>query len=221
VLAEVSVPISIVLALSLFQTTILLSVAIFFGLLLGKQVGLGAPLLTNILKKEPIEGKFRDISLLSVSLGALAGILIIAFDFIFQFFMPAISNTSVPLWQGFLGSFYGGIVEEILLRLFLVTLLVWILWRFHQKRNGAPSKTIVWIAIVFAAVVFGLSHLPATAALTTITSLVIFRAVLLNGIAGIIFGWLFWKKGLEAAIISHFVADIVLLVIFPTILLLG
>ena len=69
--------------------------------------------------------------------------------------------------------------------------------------------------------VFGLSHLPATAALTTITSLVIFRAVLLNGIAGIIFGWLFWKKGLEAAIISHFVADIVLLVIFPTILLLG
>jgi membrane protease YdiL (CAAX protease family) len=135
--------------------------------------------------------------------------------------MPAISNTSVPLWQGFLGSFYGGIVEEILLRLFLVTLLVWILWRFHQKRNGAPSKTIVWIAIVFAAVVFGLSHLPATAALTTITSLVIFRAVLLNGIAGIIFGWLFWKKGLEAAIISHFVADIVLLVIFPTILLLG
>jgi len=40
----------------------------------------------------------------------------------------------------------------------------------------------------------------------------------LNGIGGIIFGWLYWKKGLESAMISHFSADIVLQVIFPFVL---
>lgn len=218
VFADIPLSIPVILAVSLVQTTVLLSISIFIGLWLGKQVGLGAPLLSKILKREPIDRKLRTVGLLSVSLGALAGILIIAFDFVFQFFMPPVSTSNVPLWQSFLASFYGGIVEELLLRFFLVTLLVWVLWRMYQKRNGAPSKTIVLIAIGSAAIIFGLGHLPATAALTIITPLVILRAIVLNGIGGIVFGWLFWKKGIEAAIIAHFTADIMLLVLFPIIL---
>ncbi|PKL71234.1 MAG: CPBP family intramembrane metalloprotease, partial [Methanobacteriales archaeon HGW-Methanobacteriales-2] len=52
----------------------------------------------------------------------------------------------------------------------------------------------------------------------TITPMVIARAIVLNGIGAIIFGWLYWKKGLESAMISHFSADIVLHVMFPLIL---
>jgi membrane protease YdiL (CAAX protease family) len=40
--------------------------------------------------------------------------------------------------------------------------------------------------------------------------MVILRAVLLNGLGGIVFGYLYWKRGLEAAMIAHFSADIVL-----------
>ena len=43
-----------------------------------------------------------------------------------------------------------------------------------------------------------------------LTPLVITRAILLNGIGGVVFGWLYWKRGLEAAMIAHFSADIVL-----------
>ena len=132
--------------------------------------------------------------------------------------MEPISTVSTPLWQGFLGSFYGGIVEEILLHLFLVTLIVWIILKFTKTDDGKPADTSIWIAIIVAAIIFGLGHLPATALLTTITPIVIFRAILLNGIGGIIFGWLYWKKGLEAAIIAHFTADIVLLVVLPALL---
>jgi hypothetical protein len=32
---------------------------------------------------------------------------------------------------------------------------------------------------------------------------VIIQALLLNGIAGIAFGWLFWQSSLEAAMLSH------------------
>jgi membrane protease YdiL (CAAX protease family) len=72
----------------------------------------------------------------------------------------------------------------------------------------------MWSAIIVAAVIFGLAHLSITSTVTALTPLVIIRAVILNGIGGMIFGWLYWKKGLESAMIAHFSADIVLHVLF-------
>ena len=40
--------------------------------------------------------------------------------------------------------------------------------------------------------------------------MLIVRAITLNGVAGIGFGWLYWQYGLEAAMLSHFSADILL-----------
>ena len=40
--------------------------------------------------------------------------------------------------------------------------------------------------------------------------MLIVRAMTLNGMAGIGFGWLYWQYGLEAAMLSHFSADILL-----------
>jgi membrane protease YdiL (CAAX protease family) len=48
-----------------------------------------------------------------------------------------------------------------------------------------------------------------------ITPLVVIRAIILNGIAGVAFGWLYWKMGLESAMLSHFFTDVVLHVILP------
>jgi membrane protease YdiL (CAAX protease family) len=71
------------------------------------------------------------------------------------------------------------------------------------------------LSIIAVSVIFGLGHLPATVQITPLTSVVIIRAIVLNGIGGIIFGWLYWKKGLESAILAHFSADIVLYVVTP------
>jgi len=101
------------------------------------------------------------------------------------------------------------------MRLFLMTLLVWVSYKIKRTEEGKPTNVGVWLAIIITAVLFGIGHLPITAALTTITPSVVARAILLNGIAGIAFGWLYWKKGLESAMISHFSADIVLYVILP------
>ncbi len=219
-LRELPVPLPLILIASLVQTTVLLCVAILVGLFLGKKVGLGAPLLSSWTAKQPIQEQLKSKGWLSIKLGVLAGALIIGLDFIFLQFMEPIAVEGVPLWHGFLGSFYGGIVEEIFLRLFLVTVIVWLLWKFSKTRADRPTSTSIWTAIIVAAIIFGLGHLPTTAVLTTITPLVVFRAVLLNGVGGVIFGWLYWKHGLESAIIAHFSADIVLLVILPSILML-
>jgi len=63
-------------------------------------------------------------------------------------------------------------------------------------------------------VLFGLGHLPATANILPLTPLVITRAVVLNGVGGVIFGWLYWKRGLESAMVAHFSADLILHVLF-------
>ena len=76
----------------------------------------------------------------------------------------------------------------------------------------------MWLVIVVASVLFGLGHLPTTAQLTTLTPLIIARAIVLNGVAGLAFGYLYWKRGLESAMLAHFSADILLHVLLPLVL---
>jgi Type II CAAX prenyl endopeptidase Rce1-like len=114
---------------------------------------------------------------------------------------------------GLLASLYGGLDEEILLRLGLMTLLVWVGARLTTARR--PPDAVYWTGNVLAAILFGLGQLPATAALVPLTPLVVARALALNGIAGIVFGWLYWRHGLLAAIVAHFAADLILHVIAP------
>jgi membrane protease YdiL (CAAX protease family) len=73
-----------------------------------------------------------------------------------------------------------------------------------------PSSGAFWIAIVLVAVLFGLGHLPATSAVTPLTTTLVLRSLILNGIAGTAFGYLYWRRGLEAAMIGHMSAHLVM-----------
>jgi membrane protease YdiL (CAAX protease family) len=95
-----------------------------------------------------------------------------------------------------------------------MSLIAWLGSFISKTPDGKPTGAIFWIANILAAVLFGLGHLPATANILPLTPLVITRAILLNGVGGVIFGWLYWKRGLESAMIAHFSADIVLHVLF-------
>jgi len=213
-----SIPLSILIFAQIIQAVIMFSIMIFVGLYLGKKVGLGAPVLESWIKAESIESKLKSILRISIILGVLVGISVFVLDrFVFTVFIESISASQAepPLWQRFLVSFYGGIGEEIAMRLFLMTLIVWISSKIRRTQAGLPTSLGVWIAIILISVIFGLGHLPMTAKFQQITSLVVFRDVFLNGIAGVVFDWLYWKKGLESAMISHFSTDIILHVILP------
>jgi membrane protease YdiL (CAAX protease family) len=178
---------------------------------------MGLPILQGVLEGKNQTKELKSIVLPSIGLGVLAGILIVLLSIPFNRFVPEFQNleVSVPAWKAFLASFYGGIAEEVLLRLFLVSLFVWITFIIKKAKDGGPTVFGIWLSIILAAVVFGLGHLPVTAQITNLTGIVIIRAVVLNGAGGIIFGWLYWKKGLESAMIAHFSADIVLHIITP------
>lgn len=214
-LNSIGIPIALILFAQLIQTTVLFSIIIILGLFFTKKVGFGLPLIQALIEKKNYKKVLKDILGLSVGLGVLTAVIIFALDPIFTFLGAGVSThqTIVPIWQKLLASFYGGITEEILLRLFLMSFFVWIGMKLFKKKQ--PTVTGIWIAIFLAAIIFGIGHLPITATLTQITPLVITRAIILNGVGGVIFGWLFWKKGLESAMIAHFTADIFLLTLLP------
>lgn len=221
-LQNLPVPLYVLLIGQILQNIVIFVFAILIGLLLAEKVGLGLPILEGWLEGREVKDYLKSIVGISVGLGILAGALIVGLDYLFAMAgstLNVASQINPPVWQGFLASFYGGINEEILLRLFLMTLLVWIFFKIKKTSDGKPTKVGVWLAILLAAIIFGVGHLPTAAAVTTLTPAVIARVIILNAVGGIIFGWLYWRKGLESAMISHFSADIVLHVIIPLVFL--
>jgi len=218
---ELPIPLPLVITLQVLQSAILFAIAIFGGLFFAGRVGLGMPILDSLTRGESVADKVRTILPLSIILGVFSTLVLLGLEFFY--FQPAMMKelgetatalnlqTSQPAaWKGLLASFYGGIAEEILLRLFVMSLLVWLGHFLSKTADGKPTGGVFWAANILAAVLFGLGHLPATALLVPMTPLIIFRAILLNGLIGVACGWLYWKRGLESAMITHFSADLIL-----------
>lgn len=217
------VPISLpaLIAIQIVQSGILFAILIFIGLILMKRIGLSTPILDAATNGETYADKFSAILPISIALGVIASLFIVGLDaYIFQ---PALLRelgdkanalnlqTSQPAaWKGFLASFYGGITEELLLRLFVMSLFAWLGSFINKTSDGKPTHIIFWIANILAAILFGIGHLPAVSVLLPLTTLVVIRTVVLNAVGGIIFGWLYQSRGLESAMIAHFSADIIL-----------
>src|SRR5699024_12193066 len=76
---------------------------------------------------------------------------------------PVVQVPSPSWWQGLLASIYGGFTEEIMLRLFGMTLIVWLLVWITKKEKGNIPNSFYYVAIFLTAILFGLGHLPTAA----------------------------------------------------------
>jgi len=151
--------------------------------------------------------------MLACVLGCVVALACVVFSILSPLSAPASLSHPPAWWRGLLASAYGGVVEEVLCRLFMMSLLVWILARVFSA-SKVPAG-VFWAANVAAALIFGAGHLPALAQMHALTSANVVQVVALNGICGIVYGWLFWHRGLEHAIAAHFSTDIVLHVLAP------
>jgi len=243
VTAQANMPLWMLIVIQLTSQVIVFGVAIWVGLSFASSVGLGLPILESLLggnrasepqasgahsdsreNRSTIGPQLRKILPASISLGVILALVIVALEvFVFEPALVAqLGDTALAgasavrpaAWQGFLASFYGGINEEILLRLCAMSFLAWLGRFVSRTAEGKPTLAVLWFANILAALLFGLGHLPATAALVPLSPLIVTRALVLNGLIGMGFGYLYFKHGLESAMISHFSADIVLHVLF-------
>ncbi|SRR6266536_769042 len=199
--------------LSFLQTAIQSAIAIGVGLFAAHAVGLGAPYIEAAIAGN---GAIQAVALMlpsAVALGILGGLALLLMDILFLAYLPeALLDTArkTSLWENFAASFYGGLNEEFLMRLFGLSVFAWLLSRIWHTSAGLPTGTVFWVATVIMTILFGLGHLPAVKSLLgRITPFMFARTLLLNGPVGLICGWLFWHYGIEAAIVAHFATDIV------------
>ena len=114
------------------------------------------------------------------------------------------------------GLMVGGIIEEVIMRLFFMSLIVFIISKlFYKGKKEIPIVAYV-IANFISAILFAAGHLPSTAAMTILTPIIIIRCFLLNGGLGLCFGYLYRKFGIGYAMISHgfchLISDILMLI---------
>lgn len=215
------VPLPAFVLIQVVQAMLLAGLLSLLGLRMGHRVGMGSPLMQAWLggTASPDARSLRPLQ--AIGLGVCAAAAIIGASLALDRWLPeplyAIEHAGrgQTALNGFLAAFYGGIVEELVARLFVLTLIVWLLCGFGRR---TPSPAIVWTAIMLAALLFGAGHLPPAVELWGLSPLVVFRTVALNAVAAVVFGWLYWRRGIEMAMLGHFSADIVVHVIAPLVL---
>ncbi len=185
------------------QAALLLALFVWCGVVFASRVGLRAPAFAALVAGRSFTAALRP-QLLPGLLGGLAVALIpwylTSHGLIFEIHSPRSLLVAI---------FYGGITEEIFMRWGLMTFLVWSGWRFLQKSSGQPSTGMIWAAIVIGAVIFGAGHLPATRLLLGhLTGTSIASVIAGISVFGVVVGYLYWRYGLESAMICHAVSHL-------------
>lgn len=98
---------------------------------------------------------------------------------------------------------YGAVIEEVMLRLFLMSLVAFLLHKLFERGKQETSAAVLIIANAVAAILFAAGHLPATFLTIGSTPMILLRCFLLNGGFGLLFGWLYRKYGLQYAMLAH------------------
>ena len=167
------------------------------GIFLGKRTGLWRD--ERALTRTPL--------LLTLVIAIGGGLLLILPDvLIFSHHSEAIraSYESKPTLVYLLASVtYGAVIEEVMLRLFCMSVVAFLLAKLFGKGEAHPTAKMLSLANVVSSLLFALGHLPATALLIGITPMSVIRCLLLNGGLGLLFGYLYRKHGLRYAMLAH------------------
>ncbi len=205
----VPLPVPLLVVLSLIQPSLLLAGAVALGAALAPPLGLRSHIAEKAAEGKPFWPSVRRELPAAAIAGIASFLVIVALEAAFRPWMGESGQTlsgaapGAPLAAALAGVLYGGITEELLLRWGVLSLLAWLGWRWLQRTGGPPRASLLWAAIFLSALLFGAGHLPATAALVPLTPFLVARALLLNGIFGVVAGWLFWRHSLEAAMVAH------------------
>jgi len=210
---------------TLVRNLVLMGIAAGLGLLVARRIGLGAPYFESWLDGAPAPKEpLSSIVAPALIWAAVTALVAFTIDAVFvhglgvDFPAPEIhARIDVAWWRSGLASFWAPWSEEIFDRLFLLSLIAWAVMRLFQVRKDGPRRTaILWFANVATALFFGWYHISNEAIFADpVPTLVAVRTVLIIVPVGLAFGWLYWRRGLEAAILAHFVIDVIVHVIRP------
>jgi membrane protease YdiL (CAAX protease family) len=209
------------IAILLVQPTVLLLAAVAVGVALAERAGLVSLALRRFRGNAAPGATGGWLSALLLAI--LAGTAVAAADLILRGLSPA-SFANIPrlddvtLAGRVMALLYGGIAEELMLRFGLMTLLVWLGTRLLRGRR---PLWLVWAAIALASLAFAAGHLPALMSVGRPDGILIVRTLALNGVLGLVYGWLYAARSLEHAMLAHMATHAVFWIAIPLLVALG
>jgi hypothetical protein len=201
------VPLETLQVASAVQGAVLVLIAAVMGVALAPRVGLAAPVVTAMASRAGVLEALRPQLVPGLVGGGVGAAVILGFHAFAPASLDAIQPaTPLPLVVRVL---YGGVTEEVLVRWGLMTFVAWAGWRVLGRGSQRPSPGIIWAAIAISALVFGASHLPSvTQSVTALSGYLAAYVIVGNALFGLVAGYLFWRYGLEAAVIAHVSAHV-------------
>lgn len=195
----------------LINPALLVVLTTLLGTFLYDKVKLSVPLLEKLLDKaEQDTFSIRSVLLNGVIFGLAAGTLIVLTGIYFKSHLPAVLNDATNSEQLHIATrlLYGGVSEELLTRFGLMSFFAWMIFKVTKKLNSFTYIS----AIILSAVLFALGHLPLVLQLVPDPDRITYTYVIAgNSVGGLIFGYAYWKSGLECAFIAHAFAHLTML----------
>lgn len=192
----------LLMVLTMVQNCGMIFLACFYGYVLAEKVGLLAPV------------RFEKRHVLVTLLVSTIGGMIMALDYwTFGVWEPMIREgiaAGMTVFGVAASILYGGIVEELLLRLFMMSMVGWLIWKlFFRKKEECPQSALI-LANIISSILFAAGHLPATIlTFGTLTPMLLARCFLLNGGFGLLFGRLYRRSGIQYSMIAHALVHII------------
>ncbi len=196
--------------LAVMPNFVLFIIFLVIGFFIAHKVGLKSVIIHPHAREKPKSEWIKGIKL-AIILGLIAAVVLRGFDYLFRPFLP---DGLIELLRPYsalefiTALLYGGILEELLTRFGLMSLLVFIFWKLFDRKSTKPSNWVFIVAIFISALLFALGHYGITASNIEMTPFIWFRMILLNGLPGFFFGWIYWKHNLELAMLAHMFAHI-------------
>ncbi|WP_152039461.1 CPBP family intramembrane glutamic endopeptidase [Salinigranum salinum] len=224
-------PYPLLLLLAAVNSTVLLAVFVTLGTLTAPKINLHSHVFSWATRDDFQWETFRTSVPQAVGVGVSLFIVATLLDVVFTQFVAIETATALSDAESLralaesipIRLFYGGITEELLIRWGLMAPIAWVIWRVQSRNttgSNPPTETTMWAALVLSSVLFGVGHLPAAAATSSLTLPYVVRIVSLNAVVGIGFGWLYWHRSLETAMIAHMMFHVTLVAFSATLIVL-
>jgi membrane protease YdiL (CAAX protease family) len=172
-------------------SAVVVVIAASAGTYLEPGTDLRSPLLDTALARRPFVRRSAGLLSQALLVGVVTSVVLIAIDRT----LFSASVASRPVWTGVLYALFGGASEEVIFHYGLLTAVAWLALRL------LPGAAAYWVAIVISSVALGLSHLGGP--LLPVSAPAPMRALVLTTMVGVVTGWLYWRRGLEAAMLCH------------------
>ena len=180
----------------------LLALPVGVGVWLGPRLGLSAPLLTTWVAGRSPQRAVRYLTLPGLAGGVVGAAWLVTLALAWPDDLTLIDPVyAMPLGAKML---YAGITAELVMRLGGMTLVMWLLWRLSGRTDRRPGWTLGWWSVMLSAMLWGMLQLAlAWSTWGGLSDALVLQLLLFEVVHGAVGGFLFWRYGLEAAMVAH------------------